>query len=1546
MTDRSRRERKGADKLAVYRRVREGGAREWKQDEGDLYDEVTDDQYKHIVRGRLQRDDFVVDDGVGDYMDNGMDDWTGNGDEGDEEEEEEEEYRDRKKKSKKKSDDKSRGKPKVVPPVTKPSISAYRPAVSVEQEDDFMANLLGNIDAIPATTVSSSKRAKKRKPSPESDYDDSHIGPASSSPYRHRTTSYSSDGPLDDTHTNPPSSDYDYDPVDVMSPKKKVRLTTPRIGNGAGITPAIERMGKLEVHTSSEPEETSMDMDYADLDMDAFMDINEDLDLGDVKNRKPIKKEPIPFKIDARAGVFTTKPSTTARTKKEEEDTPSWLSVYDSLAVAQEAEAFGPSITSNSKSQFKSDDSVARTVFEPDGSLRFFWLDCLEHGGKLFFIGKVLDKSSSSSANPRGKGQWMSACITVENLQRNLFILPREYRVDAIPVDDEPLSSDDSESKGAATKKKGRPKNVENGMVMHATDVVPSQSDVYDDFDRIRRKCGVKSWKGRWVKRNYAFDESKVPKEGDWMKVVYGFDDPPLPSNAQSPHIARIFGTNTSAFELFVLKRRIMGPCWLSIKNAVVEGKGISWCKLEASVSDPKDVSPIFDNTPDAPPLTIMSLAVRTVVNHHENKREIVCVTGRIWKDVTPDEHIRVLTLISRYIVMSTNQYAITVDLDDPTPPEQLPCSVHTLVRPLDRFPPNFEVKARSNGRGMITPMKNERMLLNSLLTTMFKADPDVLVGHDFLGVSLDVLIGRMKDLKADHWSRLSRFRRSKWPNIGRQGTNLKFLNGRLLCDLASDGARSMISSTTWSLTEMCKTHLKSDRQDIDPDDTATYFDGSVSSPEKLLTFVRHCELDAHYQMAIASKVQILPLTRQLTNLAGNAWNKTLNGGRAERNEYILLHEFHKLKYICPDKTFGKKALPPTKSDDPDDPDGEGGAGGGKGVKGKRDKYKGGLVFEPKRGLWDKYILVMDFNSLYPSIIQEYNIDFTTVERDESDDIPEPPPSEVAQGVLPRLIATLVSRRRQVKSLMKDKSVSHAKLLQYDIKQQALKLTANSMYGCLGFEYSRFYARPLAALTTFKGREILTHTRELAESLQLDVVYGDTDSVFVNSNVTELSEALKISAEFKKAVNDRYKLLEIDLDGIFARLLLLQKKKYAAIKVEDGSRTSTEVKGLDMKRREYCVLSKSVSQYVLDQILSGEATETVVERIHEYLATVGENVRGGKVKLDDFIVYKRLGKNPEDYPDAKSQPHVQVAMRMKAKGGSARSGDVIPYVFCIAAGEESAKSAQAERAKHPDEIKKAAPGEMNIDYEHYLALQVLPPIERLCEPIEGTDKARLAECLGLDPARFRSSLAGQDVGMTFGTLDSRTSDSERFRDAIPFIVRCRSCKGQIVFAPINDGSTLLRSDGPICPACKAIFGTASLIAQLEVQIRKCISRYYEFWTVCDDPTCGARTRGMGVYGRRCLRRVEASETGGSGGVEERCKGNVRIEYGDADLYDQMRYFASLFDAERAVRGALDREKMITLTSHNVIFLQTMMETVEKYTDQCGRRWVDLKSLFS
>ncbi|KAI0796194.1 hypothetical protein C8Q75DRAFT_863184 [Abortiporus biennis] len=1463
MSDRAKRDRKAKlDKLAELKRVREGGKRVYKvEDDADIYDEVTEEQYKSIVRGRLAKDDFVVDDGIGGYMDNGMDDF----DEREQDPESEEERILKGKKQNKaavKSKSKGKGPPRPPPPAVTPSISAYRAPVSAAQEDDFMASLLGDMDTMASKTA---PRARKRKPEPDYDYDHRASSPfTGKTPSRSHTTyrsnytdpDMSSDGIVDSGFPQSgPSSDDDV----FFSPKKKMRTEAP------GIKPATEKLGKMEVQSDSE------DFDAFDVDMDAFMEIDED-ELKDIKPSIPLKKEePVltelkkPLKPTNGKGEFD---------EKKLDGTPNWLSVYDSLAVTKdEILGAGPGAAARTV------DASNLSVLEDDGSLRFYWLDYLEHDGKLYFIGKTQDKKSK---------QWISCCVTVENLQRNLFVLPRERRVEE---DDETGET-------------------------YETDVVPSIPDIYSDFDKLRKKAGIKTFKAKPVKRKYAFGERDVPREeSTWLKVVYGFSEPQIPATASSPNFSHIFGTSTSAFELLVLKRKIMGPCWLQVKKPVIDNKGVSWCKLEVTVNDPKDFNSFPDTDPTAPkeipPLTVTSLSVRTIVNHQENSREIVCATARIWSNI---------------------------QIDDPTSPESLPCSVHTFVRPLDRFPQNFEVRAKSNGKGVISPMKNERMLLNSLLVTIHKADPDVIVGHEFLGVSLDVLLHRMRDLKADHWSRIGRFRRSRFPSIGRQGTNLKFLNGRLLCDLASDSAKGMIASTTWSLTEMCKTHLKSDRQDIDPDDTASYFDGSVSSPDRLLTFVRHCELDAHYQMALAHKVQILPLTRQLTNLAGNSWNKTLNGGRAERNEYILLHEFHRLKYIVPDKQWGKKAEAAAKHDNQDD-DAEGGGGGSKTTKGKRDKYKGGLVFEPKRGLWDKYILVMDFNSLYPSIIQEYNIDFTTVERVDDEDgeekIPEPPESSVEQGVLPRLIATLVNRRRQVKSLMKDKKATPAQLLQWDIKQMALKLTANSMYGCLGFEYSRFYARPLAALTTFKGREILTHTRELAESLQLDVVYGDTDSVFVNSNVTELSEALKISAEFKKAVNDQYKLLEIDLDGVFQRLLLLQKKKYAAIKVEDGTRTSTEVKGLDMKRREYCALSKTVSHYVLDQILSGEATETVIEKIHEYLATIGEDVRAGKIKLEDFIIFKRLGKNPEDYPDAKSQPHVQVALRMKARGGTPRAGDVIPYVFCLGEGGESSKTAQADKAKHPDEVRKAG-SELQIDYEHYLSQQILPPIERLCEPIEGTDKSRLAECLGLDPNRYKSTTGAEQEGRYFSSLDSLMPDSERFKECEPFIVRCPSCKGEVCFEPIGDREKcLLSSSGVACAACRAPIGTPSMQVQLEVQIRDYIAKYYEHWTVCDDPTCGNRTRSMGVYGRRCLRPG--------------CRGTVTFEYSDALLYNQLRYFSYLFDVEKALKAAAGPQKtedIKALAKVQAVFLQTMTASVEKYLNQCGRRWVELGQLFS
>jgi DNA polymerase alpha subunit A len=97
----------------------------------------------------------------------------------------------------------------------------------------------------------------------------------------------------------------------------------------------------------------------------------------------------------------------------------------------------------------------------------------------------------------------------------------------------------------------------------------------------------------------------------------------------------------------------------------------------------------------------------------------------------------------------------------------------------------------------------------------------------------------------------------------------------------------------------------------------------------------------------------------------------------------------------------------------------------------------------------------------------------------------------------------------------------------------------------------------------------------------------------------------------------------------------------------------------------------------------------VVGLIHDYLESVGKRVRAGEVDLEQYIILKRLGKNPQDYPDAKSQPHVQVALRKQAKGQSVKAGDVIPYVFCLGEDGITAKAAKADRAYDPDDMRKS-----------------------------------------------------------------------------------------------------------------------------------------------------------------------------------------------------------------------------------------------------------------
>jgi DNA polymerase alpha subunit A len=794
---------------------------------------------------------------------------------------------------------------------------------------------------------------------------------------------------------------------------------------------------------------------------------------------------------------------------------------------------------------------------EADGSLRMFWLDYTEVNGSLCLFGKVKHKTT---------GQYLSAFVKIDNILRKLYFLPRDFK-------------------------------YRNGR---DTDEEVEMNDVYEEVDALMSRMKVETRKVKPCSRKYAFELPNVPKEADYLKLLYPYDKNQLPMDLEGETFCRVFGTNTALFEQFVMWKNIMGPCWLNIENADFTAvNNASWCKLECAVTKPACITPVPESENlDTPRLTLMSLAFRTQLNVKENKQEILVASARVYENVS---------------------------LTDTTPPEKIPSKTFTVMRPSgSAYPIGFEAETKRQ-RGTFILEKTEQLLLSRFLALFEKMDPDVLMGHQLQEVDYSILLSRLKEKRTPGWHRIGRMKRGEWPKTFRKGGSTFFaeralLSGRLMCDLANDMGKSlMMKCQQWSLTEMCELYLgpTNSRRDLDNEAALKSW---ATTKEGLLNYVSHCDADTFFIAALVLKLQMLPLTKVLTNLAGNSWARTLSGTRAERNEYILLHEFHRNKYICPDKIYGKVRATAIEENE----DGEDGAD----TK-KKDKYKGGLVFEPEKGLYDKFILVMDFNSLYPSIIQEFNICFTTVDRSETSEneneekVPEVPVDQ-AQGILPKLIATLVNRRREVKKLMKDKSATAEQLALWDTKQMALKLTANSMYGCLGYTQSRFYARPLAMLTTFKGREILRSTKELAESNQLQVIYGDTDSVMINTNANSIAEALKVGNEFKRSVNDRYRLLEIDIDNIFRRLLLHAKKKYAAINLAeiDGKYVDKlEVKGLDMKRREYCALSKEASQKLLNEILSGEDPEVTIEKIHEYLRDLSSKMREGSIPAQKYVIY-------------------------------------------------------------------------------------------------------------------------------------------------------------------------------------------------------------------------------------------------------------------------------------------------------------------------------------
>ena len=308
-------------------------------------------------------------------------------------------------------------------------------------------------------------------------------------------------------------------------------------------------------------------------------------------------------------------------------------------------------------------------------------------------------------------------------------------------------------------------------------------------------------------------------------------------------------------------------------------------------------------------------------------------------------------------------------------------------------------------------------------------------------------------------------------------------------------------------------------------------------------------------------------------------------------------------------------------------------------------------------------------------------------------------------------------------------------------------------------------------------------------------------------------------------------------------------------------------------------------------------------------------------------------------------PQVQVALRALAAGKTIRQNDVISYIMTAATEKTISNESTAKRAFAPAEVISSA-SSLKPDIDWYLYKQIFPPIERLCAPMPGTDAIHLAECLGLDTRKYSiGSTTNQNQEKEISPLESQIPDSIRFQDCARFSLKCRHCRTSFLFEGLVASIANLTPEGILCvnASCRRIFSTVTVVAQLEHAIRAQTSRYYDGYLVCDDTSCGNRTRQMSVYGHRCL---------GPKGKAEGCLGRMRYEYSEKAMYNQLLYLRGLFDVDEK-EGAKaivkveegEREKVRVVKEMMRERFGTCRGVVEGYLKRCGRVWVQMDGLF-
>lgn len=581
--------------------------------------------------------------------------------------------------------------------------------------------------------------------------------------------------------------------------------------------------------------------------------------------------------------------------------------------------------------------------------------------------------------------------------------------------------------------------------------------------------------------------------------------------------------------------------------------------------------------------------------------------------------------------------------------------------------------------------------LLERLNQWLAAHDPDAIIGWNLVQFDLRVLHEHARNLAIPL-------------RLGRDGSEMQWrehgsANGHFFADAAGrliiDGIEALRSATwsfpSFSLENVAQTLLGEGKDISTPYQRMDEIDRMFREDKPALARynLRDCELVTR----VFAKTEILSFLLERATVTGLPADRS--GGSVAAFEHLYMPLMHRRGFVAPN--LGDN--PPQAS-------------------------PGGFVMESQPGLYES-VLVLDYKSLYPSIIRSFLIDPVGL----IEGLRQPDDAHSVLGFRgarfsrsEHCLPAIVERVWQSREVAKREH--NAPL------SQALKIIMNAFYGVLGSSGCRFFDTRLASSITLRGHEIMARTRALIEAEGYRVIYGDTDSTFVwlqrlhdEAEAAQIGRSLvaKVNAWWAEHLQTEYGLssaLELQYETHYQRFLMPtirgaeegSKKRYAGLVSRADGSSEMVYKGLETVRSDWSPLAQQFQRELYERIFRNQPYQSYVR---DYVA---RTLNG---ELDELLVYrKRLRRTLNDY-ERNVPPHVRAA-RLADEYNAAHGrplqyqrGGWISYVITSA-------------GPQPLEARNAA-----IDYEHYLTRQLQPVADAILPFVEDDFATLVGGQLGL-----------------------------------------------------------------------------------------------------------------------------------------------------------------------------------------------------------------------